>query len=773
MAFVPEAALIALREGLEALLIVGILLTLVTRAGRPDARKHVWGGFLAGVAASALAGWIVHRYLLEAFEEAGLGALFELVAALLAVGLLTYMAFWMWNHTRALLRESRERVEAALEDGKLLVIALLVFATVLREGLEVVLFYAALATRVSGPSLAWSGLVGFLASGVLVYALLVLSRRVDLQRFFAWTGAWLIVVAAMLLTHVVSALTDLGVLAPQPAIWNTGHVIAGGSVLGRVLHAVVGYTPAPTLHQAAAYLGFLVLVGGAYLWHVGALHRGPARRGGLHLRRVGAVAGAVLLASVLVAQGALNPVGFVDDGHHHGVGTASHDHDDASTVDQHVDASSVLLDPDEGPAIPEDVKVGVLLRAHGEPVHYNASTYWSFRNFTRDLLVMFGFEALLHEDEGTVLLDRSRPFAHEPAVDPDLVDAWLRPHDGPAAYVGSPAPDVQQVPLYDGYYKTPGGPGLGEPDVLEMAGLSAYKAWLQMENASPMYEQKGWMLATVERILEERYGDRVVVEVSRHIQPRIDPGNEGDAAALQRLRDAGVDVLVDAYTSSLHSDVMNTCMMRPHLMEAAEEVGFTAPIVHSGPKGPTATYAAAVAHEVQHRVAEAPEGAKVAVFLTHHGMDPGYESPCRDRPDPYNAQAQRMFELARAAVLNRSLDRDVRVLQVYGQGAGDADDDVLSPREALDAAKAWGATHVVDLPYELTGNGYDNLVVHRGNYGLDPAEAPHYNASYETTFTRDGMQVRILSSAFGTDQRALAQVSVILDVLDDAVERAG
>ncbi len=771
MAFVPEAALIALREGLEALLIVGLLLTLVTRAGRPDARRYIWGGLAAGVAASALMGWAVHRYLLEAFEEAGLGALFELVAALLAVGLLTYMAFWMWNHTRALLRSSRSRVEDALDGGQLAVISLLVFGTVLREGLEVVLFYAALATRVPTASLAWSGLAGFLLSGVIVYAILYTAHRVDLQRFFAWTGAWLIVVAAMLLTHVSSALTDLGVLAPQPAIWNTGHVIAGGSILGRVLHALVGYTPAPTLYQATAYLGFLTLVGGAYLWHVGALHRGTARREGLHGGRVAAVACAVLLATLLVVQGALNPVGFVEDGHHHGLDAADHGHDaDGGDAAGPVHAT---LSPSQGPTIPGDVKVGVLLRAHGEPVHYNASTYWSFRNFTRDLLVMFGFEALLHEDEGTVLLDRSRPFAREPAVDPDLVDAWLRPHDGPAAYVGSPAPDVQQVPFYDGYYKAPGGPGLGEPDVLEMAGLSAYKAWLQMANASPMVEQKGWMLATVEHILEDRYGDRVEVEVSRHIQPRLDPGNEGDAAALERLRDANVDVLVDAYTSSLHSDVMNTCMMRPHLEAAADEVGFQAPMVPSGPAGPTPAYAEAVANEVERRVAETPEDARVAVFLTHHGMDPGYESPCRDRPDPYNAQAMRMFELARAAVLNRSLDRDVRVLQVYGQGAGDADDGVLSPTEALDTADGWGATHVVDLPYELTGNGYDNLVVHRGNYGLDPAEAPHYDDAYETRFTRQGMEVRILSSAFGTEERALAQVGVILDVVDEAVERAG
>lgn len=71
MAFVAEAALIALREGLEALLVTGILLGLVTRLGRPDARRHVLLGFAAAVLVSVLAGFLVQRYLLEPFEERG------------------------------------------------------------------------------------------------------------------------------------------------------------------------------------------------------------------------------------------------------------------------------------------------------------------------------------------------------------------------------------------------------------------------------------------------------------------------------------------------------------------------------------------------------------------------------------------------------------------------------------------------------------------------------------------------------------------------------
>src|SRR5688500_2944846 len=146
MAFVPEAALIALREGLEALLITGILLGLVTKLGRADARRWVWGGFVAGAVASLAVGLAVQRFLLDAFEAQGGAEVFELVAALAAVGVLTYMIVWMWKHTRELMTTVRAQVADALARGDVIAIAFLTFASVLREGLETVLFYGALAS---------------------------------------------------------------------------------------------------------------------------------------------------------------------------------------------------------------------------------------------------------------------------------------------------------------------------------------------------------------------------------------------------------------------------------------------------------------------------------------------------------------------------------------------------------------------------------------------------------------------------------------------------
>ncbi len=746
MAFVTEAALIALREGLEALLITGILLGLVTRLGRPDARKHVWLGFWSAVAGSVLAGWVIQRYLFTAFEAGGGGAWFELIAALLAVATLTYMVFWMWSHTTQVIAQAKDRVATALTTGSLVTIVFITFISVIREGLETVLFYSALAGQYTFLDLALSGLVGFAVSAGLVYLVLKTSRKIGLKRFFTATGIFLIIVAAMLLTHVVGAITELGWIDPQPAIWDTSAAIADDSITGRLLHATMGYTATPSLLQAVLYFGYLFIAGGAYLWVNGVFHRSTTDGKQLLGRRVAVALVAVLLIVSVVGAGAANPTDTLAGHSHGGDGDEDHDHPDAE--------------------IPEDQHVAIVLRNHGEPVHYNETTYRSFAQFTRHLLETLGMEALLEVDQGTVLLDKAHPFEKGPRIDATYMDAWLDTHPGPAVYTGSPFPDTQEAPVMDGYYMMPGGPGLGEPDILESAGLSAYKSWLQMRNTSPMHAAKTAVLDQVTQVLEERHGAQVSVFSTFSVRPYVGP-NSSFTAIAEQVAQAEPDLVVDAYTSHLHSDIMDTCMMQPRFAQALEAAGYDGPVIRSGPSGLTGYMANGTADHVAERVNAYPQQARVAVFLTHHGMTPGTASPCEDREDPYNAQAKAMFEATKAALEDRLGDREVKILQVYGQGAGEEDDGVLSPEEALEEADAWNATHVMDVPYELPGDGYDNLVNHRLNYGLDPAQAPHYDAAHETHLTRYGMQVTITSSAFGTDARAMAQVEVIEHALAD------
>lgn len=755
MAFVTEAALIALREGLEALLITGILLGLVTKLGRPDARKHVWLGFGAAVIASVALGFVVQRFLLEPFEERGGAEWFELAAVAVAVVILTYMVFWMWQHTRSLMTTMREQVQRALTRGALLGVVLLTFASVVREGVEVVLFYGALATRASAFDLAWSGLVGFVASAAIVWLILTGARRFNLQGFFALTGVLLVFVAGGLLVHGISAAMGLGLIPPAPRVWDTSGQLPDDSALGRVLHALVGYASTPTLVQALVYFGYVFGVGGLYLWKLGAFHRRtPAGR---TLRR--APATAALIAGILVlsavGMGAANP-GALVEGHEHAAGDDAH--------------GDVAL-----ANIPEGTKVGILLRSHGEPVHYNESTYESFAMFIEGLLRVLDMEELLAVDHGTVLLDKAHPFEKGMRVDAQLMDAWTRDHAGPALYVGSPLPQVSEshLPLFDGVYVAPGGPGLGEPDVLEWGGLTAYVDWLQMDNDSPMHFTKLRMLDAARALLQEKYGESVVIRESYHIQPRLGEG-ESDAEAARAFVEAGVGVIIDAYTSTVWSDVMNTCMMRPHLEHALDEAGFRGTLVHATQTGHTHTYWHAVAARVKALLAEYPEDAPVAVFLTHHGQSPDAQSPCdAGKPDPYNANAAKLWEGVQQALAEEIARPNVTYLQVYGQGADAPGDGILSPTEALAAAREAGARHVIDLPYELTGDGFDNLVAQRSSYGLAPEDAPHYDANRETRLTIRGLDVRIASATFGWDARGAALAEVVEAAMSDALGGGG
>lgn len=744
MQLVIEAVLIALREGLEAFLVTGLLVGLVAKLGRPDAAKHVWLGFAAAVAASVLGGFLVQRFVLDAFEERGGAEWFELVAALAAVVVLTYMVFWMWKHTRSIMASLRARVAVALSTGALASLAFLTFASVLREGLEVVLFYGALASRAPLADLAVSGLVGFALSALLVALLLAGAWRFDLARFFAATGALLVLVAGGLLVHSVMAATTLGLVPEAPAIWDTSAALPDDSALGRVLHALVGYTSQPTLVQAVLYFAYVLGVGGAYFLGLGLFHRRDAAGARVAPARVLAALVAVALVVAAVGAGAANPT---------------------SIVPAHAHAGEEI----ETLAVPEGETIGVLLRSHGEPVHYNETTYRSFADFAANLLVMLGYGNLLLVDQGTVLLDAERPFEKGFRADAALMDAWTRPFAGPAAYVGSPVPQVREteLPLFDGYYLAPGGPGLGEPDVLEAVGLGAYADWLQMANESPMHRQKALVLDAAEKLLRERYGDRVVIERSYHIVPHVAPG-ESDAEAAERLVAAGVTLLVDAYTSASFSDAMDTCMMRPHAEHALAQAGYRGKLVHAEPSGPEHDYAHAVAREVARQVERAGEG-QTAVFLSHHGARPGAASPCGAGVDAYHANAKRMFDAALAAIGEELPGADVEVFQVYGQGAGEADDGVLSPLEAVEEARAWGADRVLDLPFELTGNGFDNLVAHRASYGLAPEDAPHYDDAFETTLDVGGVPVRILSSAFEADARGAALAAAVEEALAAAL----
>jgi len=210
--FSTEATIIVLRESLEGFLVIGILAGLIDKFGQPASKKYLVAGALAALAATVMLGVVSDAAAREFIEESGGEALFAASTALVAVVILTYMVVWMYRHTLSLVRDIRVHAKSAVEVGRPMMLFLIAFATVGREGIETVLFYATLAPTTSAAALILSALAGLAVSAVL--ALLVFKGivRLNVQRFFAISGVLLVLFAGDLLAGAVHGFAEAGML---------------------------------------------------------------------------------------------------------------------------------------------------------------------------------------------------------------------------------------------------------------------------------------------------------------------------------------------------------------------------------------------------------------------------------------------------------------------------------------------------------------------------------------------------------------------------------
>ena len=249
------ALIIVFREAIEAGLIVGIV--LAATQGVPGRTRQVAAGVAAGVAGACLVAAFAGS-IAERFEGAG-QEVFNAAILLVAVAMLTWHVVWMSAHGRAMAGELR-RAGAEVAAGRRPVSALsvVVGVAVLREGFEVVLFLYGIAAggAVGWPSmLAGAGLGLLAAAGLtaLTYAGLV---RLPTHRLFRVTGWLVTLLACGLAAQAAGFLQQGGVVEALAApLWDTSAVLSAGSIVGRVLHTLVGYTDRPTGLQAVAYAG--------------------------------------------------------------------------------------------------------------------------------------------------------------------------------------------------------------------------------------------------------------------------------------------------------------------------------------------------------------------------------------------------------------------------------------------------------------------------------------------------------------------------------------
>jgi high-affinity iron transporter len=253
--------LIGLREGLEASLVVVILIAYLVKSDRRQFLPRIWAGIAIAIAVSlgfgALLTFGPRGLTFEAQE--GLGGTLSVIA----VGFVTWMVFWMARHARGLSGELRGKVDVAAAAGGAS-LALVAMLAVGREGLETALFLWAATQAASGTNGSEVGpllgaLLGILTAVAMGFAFYKGVLQINLSKFFTWTGAILIVVAAGVLGYGVHDLQESGLLPGLNSLaFDVSKQIPPSSWLGTFLKGILNFTPNTTWLQAIAWVAYIV-----------------------------------------------------------------------------------------------------------------------------------------------------------------------------------------------------------------------------------------------------------------------------------------------------------------------------------------------------------------------------------------------------------------------------------------------------------------------------------------------------------------------------------
>jgi high-affinity iron transporter len=246
---------LSLREGLEAALIIGIVLGALSKMNRKELAPAVWQGFASAVVASILAA-IVMNFIGAEFEGRS-EQIFEGVAMFLAAGILTWMIFWMRRTSRGLKTELEASVrKAAFDSGRKAIFAL-AFLAVGREGFELALFLFATKLEAGAIQVISGALLGLAGAALLGWLLFTSTRRLSLNRFFQITNVLLILFAAGLVAHGIHEFNEAH-LVPEVVehIWDINPILNEDSTVGELLSALLGYNGNPSLTEVIAYLGY-------------------------------------------------------------------------------------------------------------------------------------------------------------------------------------------------------------------------------------------------------------------------------------------------------------------------------------------------------------------------------------------------------------------------------------------------------------------------------------------------------------------------------------
>ncbi|MEV0701699.1 iron uptake transporter permease EfeU [Saccharopolyspora sp. NPDC050389] len=253
-------ALIGLREGLEAVLVVSILVAFLVRTERRRALPHVWLGVAVAVALSiALGAVLTYTAATLSFEAQ---EAFGGIASIIAVAFVTGMIFWMRRAGRTLAAQLRGQLDEALRLGPVAV-ATVAFLSVAREGMETaVFFFSSVQSAGGGTVLPLVGfLIGIAIAIMLGWLLYAGAIKVNLSKFFTVTGVLLVFVAAGVFAYGVHDLQEAGILPGLNTLaFDVSDHIPPTSWYGALLKGIFNFSPQTTVFQAVVWAGYVAIV---------------------------------------------------------------------------------------------------------------------------------------------------------------------------------------------------------------------------------------------------------------------------------------------------------------------------------------------------------------------------------------------------------------------------------------------------------------------------------------------------------------------------------
>lgn len=258
--------LITFREGLEAFLIVGIILSYLTKLDAKEYNKFIYLGVFLGIIVSMFIAYIF-QVLIFSIDNEHYQHYLMIFILLFATIVLSYMVVWMSNQSKQIKGEMEENLKKLVTTGNIIGMVFLAFLAVLREGFETVLFFSSI-TLTEGFTMEQGligAVIGLVLSLFLVYTLMKGAKNIPLKSFFKYTGLLILIIAGGLFGSAVSMMQAAELLPTFiPVVYDISFILDDRGLFGTFLRALFGYNSSPTFLHLLSWSFYMITA--IFLW---------------------------------------------------------------------------------------------------------------------------------------------------------------------------------------------------------------------------------------------------------------------------------------------------------------------------------------------------------------------------------------------------------------------------------------------------------------------------------------------------------------------------